>query len=665
MTSSLSTLHSQIQHLRAAARADFNFWRERIEPLLALQKGTGAAIAALASATGLPAKTITRKYYAAKHDGLVALIDKRLAGPRWWKKGNRIGLSDEDKELVKLHCGKNQRSSRSAVKALRRDFTRGRIKTATPIDPRTGFPRGWSVSNLEQYAPTKFQLKAVRIGRSAAASERPLVYTTRKGLWVGSHIMIDDMWHDFDINTFVENQSGRPLELAAHDLFPAYKRRWGIRVRTQRDDGSHNQLSERMTRYILAATLFLDGYSRRGTIICAEHGMAAVRDAIERALLEMSDGLITVSRSGMTGAAAHSGQYPGLSRGNLRFKASLESSHNLTHNVFAALPGQVGKDRNHQPEEHAALMKNNDALLACRKYLSEETAALLEYPLLELNQFMRVAHELYNGIHEDPDHNLEGWVECGHVTQELLLGGQWIDQALLLQDAAQSALAVELVRAGNLQSRPRRMTRGAVYRAGMHDLLHIPGHGVCAILGDDLAAPRKVRTNMFEFEDQEVGPGVHRYAAVAKTPHGEELRLADRETYETFVNPFAPETLFVRRGDGAYIGECRRIDKPCRGDVEAVHRACGAAAKTEAELLAPIRVRHLQDAREKAARHERNAAVLSGKALTFAQRCEKIAEGERVTSIDEFLPPEQEDLARNSEVFQEPGTPIAGANEFL
>ena len=614
-------------------------WRARIEPILTLRKGICAAIASVAATTGIPRKTVMRKYYDAKKRGLVALVDRRLAGPGWWqnKNGQSTAISDDDKELVKLYCGKNQRSSRSAIKQLRRDFINGRVKTKTPIDPRSGFPRGWSVGNLDRYTPTKFELKSVRIGRSAAANERPLVYTTRKGLYVGSHYMLDDMWHNFEVNSFAEKQAGRPLELFSHDLFSARKVRWGIRVRTRRDDGSHNQLSERMTRMILAATLYLDGYSERGTVIVAEHGTAAVREGIERALHEISGGLISVSHSGMTGAAAHAGQYPGISRGNFRFKASLESGNNLTQNVFAALPGQVGKDRDHQPEEHAALMRNNENLMACRKYLSPERAALLEFTLLELNQFMLVAHELYSAIDNDPDHELEGWIECGHVAQELLLGGQWIDQALLLRDAAQSQLALELINAGTLQTRPRRMTRGEVWQAGARELVRIPGYGVCAILGDDLAAPRKVSGNRFEFVDQEVGPGVHRYEAVAKTPHGEELRLADRETYETFVNPFAPETLFVRRGNGAYIGECRRIAKPCRGDVEAVHRACGAAAKAEAELLAPIRVRHLQDAREKTARHARNAAVLGGRALTIDERAsrDRIHEIQRGLSADD------------------------------
>jgi len=623
LTTPASALHSAVQQLPAAARHDFEFWRARIEPLLVAGRartGICARLQAISLATGTPFKTVLRKYYAAKRGGIFALVDKRLAGPRWWKRTERKSLSDSDKALVRLYCEKNQRSSRSAVKQLRRHFTQGRVTTETPINPETGFPYGWSIDNLLRFAPTKFELKATRIGRSAAAAHRPLVYTTRKGLWVGSHYMLDDMWHDCEVNSFAERQAGRPLELCSYDLFSARKVRWGIRVRTRRDDGSHYQLTEKMTRMVLAATLYLDGYSRRGTVIVAEHGTAAVRDQVERALLDMSDGRITVARSGMAGAKAHAGQYPGISRGNFRFKASLESSNNLAHNVFAALPGQTGKNRDQCPEEHAALMRNNADLLAARNYLSPERAALLVFPILEVNQFMQIAAELYRAIDEDPDHDLEGWIECGHVAQEIEIGGKWIDQRALLADAAQSELALELIRAGQLRTRSRKMTRGEVWRAGAGELVRIPGHGVCAILGDDLAIERKVRSHMFEFEDRELGPGVHRYASVCVTPEGEQLRLRDGEKYQTFVNPFAPEMLFVRRANGSYIGECRRIETPCRGDVEAVHRLCGARAKEEAELLAPLRARHLADARQKVSRHARNAAILRGEPLTNMER---------------------------------------------
>jgi hypothetical protein len=67
----------------------------------------------------------------------------------------------------------------------------------------------------------------------------------------------------------------------------------------------------------------------------------------------------------------------------------------------------------------------------------------------------------------------------------------------------------------------------------------------------------------------------------------------------------------VRRADGSYIGECRRITKPCRSDVEAVQRRCGEVAAREAELLAPIRVRHLEEGREKARRQDSQRAPCS------------------------------------------------------
>ena len=607
--------------LLAPARKDFEYWRAIIGPLLTLPKVPTSHLEAVAEDHGIPFGTIKTKYYAARNKGLGALINRSLAGPKWWnaRKG-LIKISDSDKELVKKYCENNNRSSRQACKDLLADWQCGKIKTRTPIDPETGFPVGWSLRNLDRFKPTKHQLKAARIGTAAASSHRRLVYTTRKSLYVGSHYMLDDMWHNFNVNTFAERQSGRPLELFSHDLYSARKVRWGIRVRTKRQDGKANHLTESMTRMILAATLFLDGYSPRGTVLVAEHGTAAIREKIEQDLHDLSNGLLTISRSGMQGAKAHAGQYGGIVRGNPRHKASLESSNNRVQNAFAALPGQTGKDYQHQPEQLPALLRHNDQLLEASALLSPESAALLQYPLLELNQFLGVAHELYRRIECDPVHNLEGWVECGHVVQELLLGGQWIDQRNILSDPAQSQLALALISAGQLQSRPRRMSRREVWDMGCKELVRLPGFGVCAILGDDLSRERKTRSGMFEFEDHEVGPGTHRYSAIATGPQGERIVLADRERYETFVNPFAPDTLFVRSASGSYIGECERIAAPCRTDTEGLLRMVGAAAKAEAEALEDLRKRHAPEARAKAAMHRHNADVLAGRPVTPEQR---------------------------------------------
>jgi hypothetical protein len=639
-----------IAGLRAPARKEYEFWREIIEPLLALPvDGILRTIGDL-RVPGVAAKTIYKKYLAVKKRGLIALVNRKLAGPGWWKtvKG-QVALSKEDIELVRRYAAMNQRSTKAAMKQLCRDWRARKVTTKTPIHSITRMPRGWSLRNLGRYAPPKFELKSVRIGRTAAASERPLVYTTRKGLWVGSHYMFDDMWHDFFVNSFAENQAGRPLELFSHDLYSARKVRWGVRVRTRKDDGTYNQLTEKMTRMILAATLHLDGYSPRGTKLVVEHGTAAIRgttkeekethavfrDGLDKILYDATGGLIEIRRSGMTGAAAHSGQYRGISKGNFRHKASLESGNNLTHNVFAALPGQTGKDVEHRPEELHGLLKHNAALLMARTRLPEERAKKLIFPLLELNEFIWKAEELYAAIEDDREHEVNDWIECGHVTQELLIGGNWVPLMDAVQTEEQAEVMERLIGEGLVKTRPVRKKRREVWREGCDELIRIGGHVVVAILGDDLAVPHRITGNHFEFEDADVGPGTHYYKALCKTPHGQTIRLRDGETFETFVNPFAPDTMFVRDADGSYLGECPRDLAPCRADEEAVRRKAGAAAKEESDLLTPMRITMMAEARKKTAMHRNNTEVLGGDAKRAAKAQRR--EDARVASVEGSL----------------------------
>lgn len=658
-----ATIQLQRSQLNAKARADFDHWRALIEPLLALPvRGIWKVIEALSTRCEIPAKTIYKRYRACVQRGLIALVDRRLAGPGWWKTVRSVSLSPEDIELVRLYCLRNQRSTRAACKQLRRDFLAGKVKTSTPLHPLTRMPSGWSIGNLAGYAPPVVELKAARIGFTAAKSERPTVITTRKGLWKMSHVMIDDMWHNFMVNTFAENQAGRPLELFSHDLYSARKVRWGVRVRTRKDDGSYNQLTERMTRMTLAATFFLDGYSPRGTQLSGiEHGTAAVPEWLERALRDMSmhDGrpLITVNRAGLSGARAHWGQYSGLVRGNPNAKASLESSNNNTQNVFAHLPGQVGKDIAHRPEEmHGAgpvfrtnadgqrvmvreggLLWHNQCLLAARRFLSPEKAAKLEFPLMELSEFHDVAQELYAGIEQDQEHDLNDWVECGFIRQQMLLGDQWVFQEDVVKTPQHAELLAQMIEAGTVPTRPRRMSRRQVWDAG-GELIRIPGHGVVSILGDDLGVERRVMKNRFEFEDAEVGPGEHRFHAVCVDAYGERIRLSDRDTYETFVNPFAPDTLFVRNADGSYVGECARDTAPSRADVEASERKMGEVAKTATELLMPLRKTMMKDDR-KVRQQRTNNDVLGGnaKAAASAQSREEKRVSGVEGSLSEFL----------------------------
>jgi hypothetical protein len=116
---------------------------------------------------------------------------------------------------------------------------------------------------------------------------------------------------------------------------------------------------------------------------------------------------------------------------------------------------------------------------------------------------------------------------------------------------------------------------------------------------------------MIELRDGEVSGDLLRYDALA---------LPDREKFLTVLNPFDPSRLFCFDARGGFVAACERLHSVCRSDVEAVQREMGRAAKQEATLLAPLRLRHLAEAREKAALHEHNARVLAGGAKPPASR---------------------------------------------
>jgi hypothetical protein len=521
----------------------------------------------------------------------------------------------------------NIRSIEQALKKVRRDWTLGlhipgygtwqewhqRTHPGRPL-PRTAppHPHGWTTRNLRRKLDTsKFRRIAATNGRIAATKHRPTVLTTRQGCWVHSHLMWDDVWHDHFVNSFAEKQAGRPLELFSHDFYSARKVRYGIRVRTEGDTGKMQGLTGDMMRMIIAATYHLDGYSPRGTVNIAEHGTAAFSEEVERLLYDTTGGLVTVQRSGLLGDPSHSGQYNGRRIGNPRFKASLESSNNLVHNMLADLPGQTGPSKDRRPEQLHGLLQYNDRLLAALQQLPTERAALLRFPLLEQTQFMLVLSDIYKFLETDHEHNLEGWIECGHTTQELnLLGQWWTQEALLTLPESQQQMAIALLNAGTLQARPRKLSRLEVWQRGSADLVRISGGTVCDILGPSYAAERKVSGHRFGFRDKDLGPGDHYFDAIVEDAEGHHIHLKEGETYLTTANPFAPDQLFVKDAKGRFLGIAPRITRVSRHDVESIHRAIGAAAKKETQLLAPLRQRQMQASREKLALHRHNAGVI-------------------------------------------------------
>ena len=601
--------------LPAEVRTEALNWKDWLAPLFTARHGNKvAAIQALAERLEKPYATVRTKYYALKKHGFGGLVDLSKCGPEFWDTENFTPLPQADQDLVKDYVERNKQSSDAAIKQLRDDWACGKITTAQPIDDHTGFPKGWSIRNLARYGSSTVELAAARRGfEEARSSHAQLVYTTRAGLWPLSHIMIDDMWHNLVVACRIERQTGRPLELFSHDLFTARKLRWGFRVRTKRNDGTHQQLTEAMTRYIVAATLWLDGYNPRGTVLVAEHGTAALSGWIHDLLKDITGGLVTVSESGMTGAAPYAGQYDGIRRGNPRHKASLEASNRLVQNVFADLPGQTGIMRQRQPSELPAMIKETEALLAADAFLSPQSQGLLQLPLLTSSEFFAVATEKYRYIEESTDHDLEGWDACGFSSVQINLGGNWIDRdQLMFMPPQEQSLALALIDAGAVQTRPVKLSRGEAWRRTAMGLQRLPAFGVWGMLERDFAKPRQAEKLQLAFADLELGEGLHRFSNRVVDPEGAETMLRDGETYLVLVNPFAPDFAFVGDSKHRFLGVARRLNIPCHNDVEAVNRRMGAAQKSLNEALAASRRRNIPAGHARAERAEHNTAVVQG-----------------------------------------------------
>ena len=588
--------------------------------------------------TGFARKTLITKYYAWRKQKDWHVLINQAKLPVLQRKAFRAEFIDYWKSL----CERNQRKCRPAYRELIRRYRNndeisgyGRwqdaYRTKHGKEAPEGFvpdlPDGWAYATLMRYAPSKFELTAARIGRSAASVYKPLVFTTRVGLECGQYLVFDDLEHDVKVNLLGVNKVAlRPLELCCLDLFSACKIAWGMKPMIIGDDGTKEKIKEREMRFLLAYIMTRIGYRPAGTTLLVEHGTAAIREPIEKILNDASDGAITVERSPMQGAPAIHGYYEGRGKGNFRFKAALESLHNLTHNELAMLPGQMGKDRDHSPEELHGRERVNNALIKAMAAMPEARRNLLRLPFLSYFDFEDIANQVNQFINERTEHKLEGWIKSRLVTTEFRLGTDhdWLpaEQLLTLPEHEREATNALVLQPGN--TRVRKMSPAEVWGRGKERFARLPGLVVPQILGEDLAAERKVGKNgLIEFEDRELGYEVFRYLAAVRSPDGAITRMAEGEKVLAFVNPFDPEEMHVCRagtGKGAYMGVCKRWNTPCKADTEAVHQLMGAAAHEEKEMLAGLNARAsgLVAARNDDEKH--NQLVLAGAPVTEAEK---------------------------------------------
>jgi hypothetical protein len=593
------------------------------------------AISASMQRRGFSASSLQDKYSRYMESGDWRELRNNLrSGREYWRLSggaDALALPFEFVQFWKALCESNKRKNKPAWRALirmwkTREDAKHNVVTSIPgyaewpkASPLTDYPAGWSYANLARMAPTKHELAGARIGRSAAKAMGLPVLTTRAGLKVGQFYEFDDEEIDLRVNFPGQRKAMRPLALHAFDLASASMIAHGFRPTLWDDvEGMRKKLTERDMLWLVVHVLINVGYraDEIGTILLVERGTAAIREWFAQRIESATGGRVTVERGGVDRRPAHLGQFRGVAKGNFRFKAGIESRFNLLRNEMAALPGQVGKDRLHAPEENPALERYNSQIIKAQ----ELTEGRLRFPVLNWNDFILESLDMLKRVNDRTDHELEGWAD--YLTHEWRLTTEmpWLPQSQLLALPGPARMAAEgMIAVNNELRRMRKLSSGEVWSVGSRALTKLGFESVPILLPDDFAEVREVRKQMFTIENQEVSAEPLYFSAKV----GSEW-LENGSEWVTYLMPFEPITLVVCDRKVRFVGTCSRRPVPRRDDLDGVRRSMGEARNAEACVLAPLMARHAREATEMTEMHQHNAEMLG--AGTAGER----AEGRRI-----------------------------------
>ena len=609
---------SYLGTLPPAVVSEAEAWRDALLPTLTSPRGTlTTRLLDAARRMGVSSQTARRKYDTWRHaqHSIRALINHAKIPAQ------DSTLTPQFLDWFKSLAESNQRKTSPAWRKFVRLWHRG--ETIPGMDnslPRHTLPAGFSYDNIARRIRDRFATTAMRQGLGTALAKcGPQVFSNRASLWLMSHMQIDDLWHD----NFVvfQRQIVRVLELDALDPFSGYLIAHGCKPRTQKTDGTFDNLKERYARLLVASIFHTTGYSPRGTTLLAEHGTAAISEHVARVLHDRTGGLIKLRESGITGDEQAIIGWRGQGKGNPRFKAALESMRNLKHNELAdarTVPAQTGKDTDHRPEYLHAQLKDCENLLKAMAVLAvknPDRARQLRLNLLDYHaDFLPLLTDVYRTINDRTWHNLQGWHESGNIVIDYRTtpsADHWLSDAELsaLPDISRQLL-LTAAQADPRYLRQRKLSPAEVWRSHAHELITIPPFVVGELIGDDYARELEVVGAYFrEFQDAELCPEPLHYESVITTPDGHRQQLPDGK-YLVFCNPFNLSQIYVHNARHVCLGIAPRVQRINPDDLHQLHTAFAYRAKRLAELQTPILRRHAGLVREETARLAHNARVL-------------------------------------------------------
>lgn len=593
--------------------------------------GVVGAIASVAAERGVAFGTLRRRYYAwRKGDAEAAALDRRAARPPETPRraaflSAYLAYTEDDRNtsvngwrrmMADFQAGKELPGVGSWREVWRSEHPFEAVPERCPAD---WIPAGASYPNLQKAAardPDRlFQLLAARQGRRAAHRALLPVLTTRRGTPVGAVYQFDDVWHNIDVMV-PGGKTAQPLEFAGYDLASAFKMASVMKPRLTSADGTRNNLTEQQFRFLLGHVCCRVGFHRDGVRLVLEHGTTAIRSEVARqiATIPHYGALITHAESGVLSEQLHAGLFPGCGGGNFRFKALVESSHNVLHNREASLKGNRGRDAERMHESRDALVRYEEGVYRAVAALDPCAVARIESGLLSWAEYGEAFRRIEDALMDDPDHRLEGWDE--RTVAEFRLGpdAPWrpADELLDMGEAQRAAVAA-YVSAHPDCRRLRYMTRREAWRAGQADLVRVPLFEMPAFLSEKDAVELTVSPdglvsirNALYFGRDEMN-----YRAEARDPDGRVRRFAPGTRLWAKWNPLCPEQIWILdRESGATLGTAPLHERAPVCDRAAILRAMGEQARDLARKVNPARGRHQRAAEERAARMASNAQLL-------------------------------------------------------
>lgn len=600
-------------------------WRIKIEHMQAglLTKQEAA------EQLGTTLSTLNRRLAAIREQGLAALV------PNYQNCGH-TRLPEAFVDYWKTLQESYQRKTAPAIAELyRRWASRHPIPGYAGHPGHPNLPRGWDKRNLYRYQPSKLELTALRHGLGRATLlHAPKVLRTRVGMHHLAFLTGDDVKLDIKGHILTRREQVCPLQLGFMDVASGSRFLWGTKPQQLKDFAAGKEgIKEADFRFLLCSQLLTTGLSRKGTTYLLEHGTAAMRDRVKEIMRRyfgpnglICEGAFDIKESGMTGKAqAICGMSDGKGGGgNFLFKAWLESLHNLMHNHLAALPGQVGHDRD-EPEHFGVITRENEQLFKLVERMQPEFAAMLKFPTLEFHsQLVPAVDHSLRLINERTDHNLEGWAKCGWLTRSYRISAEsaeWKNEhELLALPATVRNAYLEMGRHDKRCFLPRNLSPHEVFTMrhaqakAAGELIGVPMEVISEILYDDLAEPRQCKDSYFEITDKNVDAETMVFEGRITRPDGREEELKDRETYEVVLNPFDTSRIFVysaTKARGSFLGTAARVNRIMPGDQHAMERTFGRNNQRLAEQLADTRRRNTGRTAAAADRKAHNSGVMS------------------------------------------------------